>query len=697
MGICVSTYKFDEEEKKLRNGQRRISSSRLKVKSQQESNKKLKILEPSRSEKRLTTTNIVVKGNSIARKSQKVVNESEYLRELKSKLKGESSEKNPHIKEVKEFIIDSADDNSMAEDSLTNNNFKPHAHNIHNNAAQTDRSNKTEDEGGIFKFKENHTDNLSINDENGKNSLQASLKKQEVSSKTKTQGQIEENSNTKEVKKPNINQFNLEVIVEEEEKIKKKKVKEEKERKERERIEREKLERQRKEEEDRIKREEIEREREKQLQLAKEKEEKENEEENVDSDDNLEDDFMDMDNKKPDILLPNAQHNLDNHLKDKDNNLEYKNIFSETDKPEDFNSKYTITSILKDSENKVVYKIQNKETLMYLKLLKTKKTEKSVNYFIPEVNSNINIEHSLDVYNNKDNISVVQNLRKDSSLESIIESLNSEENILYIIFQIVYSVSHLHRQGIMCNKLSVDSFNVIGNYKNKYFNISLSEYNFYSQPELTQNKQKWDFFDIAIIFYYLVMKRYPTENLEKIKIQLENKLSKYSLSLISKLSDTNLEIEMRKLMDHRSFNNYDINLSTVNILNNHLLLSDYLKKLEANIENSIKDKNFNSTPMKNAKSEAGVNFFCKKILLLKSESIEEEKHLDLINQQDKKGIDYLSRLVQENLEIIVSQITSLSAKQFFYDFNFIGKTIRENIDLISDNEELIQIIIRALR
>lgn len=359
---------------------------------------------------------------------------------------------------------------------------------------------------------------------------------------------------------------------------------------------------------------------------------------------------------------------------------------------ENFLRNYKIKCVLRDQPDRKIYEaleLDSYTPVRIIQIFKFKENDKK--YIIPETSSCPQMESNLKSFESPSSITIIQTYRKNSSLADIVQHVKSEKQLLYIIFQIINAVAHLHKQGIMNNKLTVDSFNVVSNFNNEFFNIKLYDYSFCIDDN---SKTKSDFYDISILFYYLVIKRMPYEDLEQIKQQLESTLSRYTLSLIAKLSSTSSDITMRKLMDHKSFHICDINLSTINLLNNAEFLRSLLKNLEKNLKKEFIDDYLNKEKSKtntNNKMEVSINFLACHILVGKnSVSLDSSRVLE-----QEKPLESAYSNLKENIDELVSMINKSSIDRLEINSERIITALNES-DNIKSLEEVRKIVQFAL-
>ena len=352
---------------------------------------------------------------------------------------------------------------------------------------------------------------------------------------------------------------------------------------------------------------------------------------------------------------------------------------------------YKVKRIVSQTEEKSKFEGIDLETYKPVKITQINKNylKDKRNYIIPEVSSCISIEKNIRVYNTDTKITYIQSYRKINSLSEIYKYIYSEKQMLYVIFQIIYAISHLHKQGIYSNKITIDSFSVISSYKKQYFNIALNDYSFFTEENYSNQS---DFFDISILFYYLTIKRMPHESTEQVFEELETKLSKFSLSLIAKLSSTNIEFELKKLIDHRSFNIYEINLSTISVLQNTSFIIEILNKLESNRNNeeiTIKNSH-NEIDEKRVIYNASARFL---IDLLLTKDIPMGETSNTI--ENEIPIQTIVDRLEENLVSLVEIVNSNKFDKFEYDCYRVACYFKDE-DNFSSIEDIKKAIISAV-
>lgn len=384
------------------------------------------------------------------------------------------------------------------------------------------------------------------------------------------------------------------------------------------------------------------------------------------------------------IDIPHTNTNLDNLLKNQ------KEIVSEHfEKEESYLDNYKIKKLIRETEDKKIYEGIENETYMPVRIIQVKKNNNlpARKYIVPEVGSCPHIEHNLTVFESPSMITIIQAYRKSSSLSDIVQHIKSEKHLLYVIFQIINAVAHLHKQGITNNKITVDSFNVISDFKKEFFNIKLFDYSLFAEDN---HNIKSDFYDISIIFYYLIIKKMPYENLEAIKYQMESTLSKYTLSLLVKLSATNSDLTLRKLMDHKSFHIYDINMSTMNVLINPKFMLNLIERIESritteNLEEFFSNKKDHSNAS-TSKVEAAINFFCTHILVGKGSISLEDSMIE-----KEEPIDIAFKRLQENFSFVIELINNEVNQEVKIDTERVISTLK-GCDKITCPEDIRKVI-----
>jgi hypothetical protein len=319
------------------------------------------------------------------------------------------------------------------------------------------------------------------------------------------------------------------------------------------------------------------------------------------------------------------------------------------DEKESHLEKYTIISILEDNRDKKIFKAMEKESNDLVRIIQYNYLpENNKRYIIPDVEGCKQIEPYIEVYETATCITLIQVYRNHNSLRNIFNYLETESQLMYVFFQILSSVAHLHKQGITDNNLSLDSFNVISNFNNEFFNIRLFDYNVY---EVNSNERdSSDFMQLAKILYCLVFQKFPLnlENIADLKINLETKLSKQAISLFSMLYTKQERTTLEDLLSHEVFQNYNLSLVTVNVLNNSKILRK-ISKYEDNINpiniRILSDENFEDL---DSKLVTSANF----IVVCLYFSINEKDSLDQqiigLNKRLEYLVEYFNSEFPEN-------------------------------------------------
>ena len=380
--------------------------------------------------------------------------------------------------------------------------------------------------------------------------------------------------------------------------------------------------------------------------------------------DSLEDESVVHLNDKlnPIFSLP-EENKLNNLLQYKDNAaLSMENDFN-------YLKEYSIKKIIKETDEKILLEGIEISTYSPVRIIQINKKINSDQrtYLIPEISNCFAIEQNIKIFDSDSKLTIIQPLRKLTSLVDISGYVITEKQLLYIIFQIIYAVSHLHKQGIYLNNLTVDSFSIISNFKNEFFNICLNDYSFFKEKN---SQAKSDIHEISIIFYYLCVKRMPYENLEEIKARMEPILSKYALSLIAKLNSANFDFELKKMMDHRSFNVYDINLSTVGVLNDFEFIKEVLDKLRKSQSSNEQMQNLSVIRKNSKQHDASINFIVNHIMIGKSSISLNDSKLNF--GENELALEEIVDRFKTNLEGLLELVNSNKLSLFEYDCSEVG-------------------------
>lgn len=223
-----------------------------------------------------------------------------------------------------------------------------------------------------------------------------------------------------------------------------------------------------------------------------------------------------------------------------------------------------------------IFIVEEKTTRIRYKCFVVEK-KKRRNLDFPDIN-HYNIEQNVVLLTLYNKIIYLQEIKQ--SLVDILKHITSEEQVCYLIFQMLYSLSHLHKQGIYNNKISLSSFTISSNILNRLFNIKLSEFNL----EVGGIKNA-DHIGVAKIIYYLLEGHYPQDDdYNKYSQNLAGKISKSLGSLLAKLVEDEDKYNFRKLMDYKLFSYYNINICNLPILQS----SDFIQSLFACFSDYLK-------------------------------------------------------------------------------------------------------------
>lgn len=328
------------------------------------------------------------------------------------------------------------------------------------------------------------------------------------------------------------------------------------------------------------------------------------------SDSMLDDDFnnfvnIDLGGAIPKYETHLGELNKNNKYNDKsgfslnktNNNASKENKEDEEENYDTFMKGYFLKKVISQNRERTVYEASEVESNTPVRIVLINKLyeDKDGNYVnrrynVPEVEGCDNIEDNIKTYENSKNIVLVQSHYKLITLADISQSITCEKQLLYIMMQILNSLQYMHSQGISINNLSPEGYNVVKNYRNSLFNIKLFDYSCYTSGDnFDPNIQRDDYHDASVIFYYLVAKAFPHEELSSIKKKLKKCLSKETLNFINKLSTTRKDVAIKigDLIEHSCFKPYNITINTVNLLMNNDFLMENLNNIKENLTKNI--------------------------------------------------------------------------------------------------------------